>query len=73
MNTPVEKFGENENPNPYENTDENLENDKKEEITEEKMEKRRTTVVFDTETTIPSEGIFWIHPISALKPFLTVN
>jgi len=55
LNTPVEKIGEKENPNPYENTDENLENDKKEEITEEKMEKRRTTVVFDTETTIPSE------------------
>ena len=60
MDTPVEESLENKNPNPYENTEENLEK-----INDEKMEKRRTTVVFDAETTImPLEGIFWIDPIS---------
>lgn len=57
LDTPVEENLENKNPIPYENTDENLKND--EEINEEKMEKRRTTVVFDAETTImPLEGNF---------------
>ena len=50
----MEENLENKNPNPYENTEENLEK-----IKDEKMEKRRTTVVFDAETTImPLEGIF---------------